>query len=151
MSVSHPPRRWYHKARSGLEGAKKPGEEDKVQQALERIHKNIDVLVLHQTTRHIGTGDHILEELSKLNVASPESKPLGQCLGLEPQMEPDALIGRTAERHQMQSWLSPINHPHCQRIVSIIGIIGIGKRQLSLTQVRDHGDDYSSILGKCHR
>jgi len=35
--------------------------EDQVQQALEKMHKNNDILVLHQTTRHVDTGDRILE------------------------------------------------------------------------------------------
>lgn len=45
--------------------------EDKVQRALEKIYGNNDILVLHQTTQHIDTGDRILEALSKLSVTSP--------------------------------------------------------------------------------
>ena len=56
-----------------LKALKSLAKEDKVQQALEKIHKNNDVLVLHQTTRHVDTGDRILEELSKLSVAPPAS------------------------------------------------------------------------------
>jgi hypothetical protein len=47
--------------------------EDKVQQALERIRKNNEVLVLYQTTRHVDTGERILDQLSKLTVASTAS------------------------------------------------------------------------------
>ena len=55
--------------------------EDKVRQALEQIHKSIEVLVLHQTTRHTDIGDHILEELSRLNVLlSASSKSFGVTL-----------------------------------------------------------------------
>ena len=36
--------------------------------ALEKIHKNTDILILHQTTRHVDTGDRILQALSKLSV-----------------------------------------------------------------------------------
>ena len=48
-------------------------EEDEVQQALEKIHKNNDVLVLYQKTRHVDTGDRVLDELSKLTVVSRAS------------------------------------------------------------------------------
>ena len=47
--------------------------EDKVRQALEMIHKNIDVLVLHQTTRHVNLSSQMVEELSKLHVESTTS------------------------------------------------------------------------------
>ena len=44
--------------------------EGKVQQAIEKIHKNNDILVLHQTTRHVDTGDLILAQLSELTMIS---------------------------------------------------------------------------------
>ena len=59
------------KLERALKALKSLAKEDKVQQALEKIYGNNDILVLHQTTRHVDTGDRILEELSKLNVAPP--------------------------------------------------------------------------------
>ncbi|KAK0516318.1 hypothetical protein JMJ35_000921 [Cladonia borealis] len=54
-----------------LKALKSLAKEDKVQRALEKIYGNNDILVLHQTTRHVDTGDRILEALSKLSVTPP--------------------------------------------------------------------------------
>ena len=54
-----------------LKAMKSLAKEDKVQRALEKIYGNNDILVLHQTTRHVDTGDRILEALSKLSVTPP--------------------------------------------------------------------------------
>ena len=84
------------KLERALKALKSLAKEDKVQQALEKIGKNNDLLVLHQTIWHVDTGDRILEELSKLNVAPPVSlMSFGVCLGQAPQIAADAFIGRT--------------------------------------------------------
>lgn len=51
-----------------LKVLKSLAKEDKVQRALEKIYRNNEILILHQTTRHIDTGDRILEALLKLNM-----------------------------------------------------------------------------------
>ena len=56
------------KLERALKALKSLAREDKVQQALERIYRNNDTLVLHQTTRHVDAGDRILETLSKLSI-----------------------------------------------------------------------------------
>lgn len=56
------------KLERALKALKSLAEEDKIQRALEKIYGNNDILVLHQTTRHVVTGDRILEALSKLSV-----------------------------------------------------------------------------------
>lgn len=125
-----------------VKALKSLAQEDKVRQALEKIHKNNDILVLHQTTRHVDTGDRILEELSKLSVAPPASSmSFGVCLGQAPQIAPDAFIGPTNELQQLQDLLSPKSHPNRQRIVCIVGMGGMGKTQLSLTHVRNCTDE----------
>jgi N-terminal domain on NACHT_NTPase and P-loop NTPases/NB-ARC domain len=135
------------KLERALKALKSLAKEDKVQQAVEKIHKDIDVLVLHQTTRNVDTSDRILEELSKLSAAPlVSSQSLGVCLGQAPTIPPDAFIGRTRELQQLQDWLLPASHPHRQYIVSIVGMGGMGKTQLSLAHVRDCGDDYSSVF-----
>lgn len=130
-----------------MKALKSLAKEEQVQQAFGKIHKNNDILILYQTTRHVGTGDRILEELSKLNVAPPAlSKSFGVCLGRAPQIAADDLTGRKNELQQLQDWPFPKNQPSRQRIVSIVGIGGIGKTQLSLAHVRECADDYSSIF-----
>ena len=59
------------KLERALKALKSLAKEDKVQRALEKIYGNNDILVLHQTTRHVDTGDCILEALSKLSVIPP--------------------------------------------------------------------------------
>ena len=135
------------KLERALKALKSLAKEDKVQQALEKIYKNNDILVLYQTTRHVDMGDRILEELSKLSVANPaSSKSFGVCLGQAPQIAADAFIGRTNELQQLHDWLSPKSQPDCQRIICIVGMGGMGKTQLSLAHVRDCANDYSSVF-----
>ena len=56
------------KLERALKALRSLAKEDKVQQALEKIYRNNEILVLHQTTWHVDTGDRILEALSKLSV-----------------------------------------------------------------------------------
>ncbi|KAL8822503.1 MAG: hypothetical protein Q9191_006762 [Dirinaria sp. TL-2023a] len=53
-----------------LKALKSLVKEDKVQKALEKISKNNEFLVLHQTTQHVDMGDRILKALPKLSVTS---------------------------------------------------------------------------------
>lgn len=135
------------KLERALKALKSLAKEDKIQVVLEKIRKNNDLLVLHQTTRHVDTGDRILEELLKLSVTpkvSPES--FGVCLGRAPQVAADAFIGRIMELQQLRDYLSPKSQPNSQRLISIVGMGGIGKTQLSLAHVRDCADHYSSVF-----
>ena len=59
------------KLERALKALKSLAKEDRLQRALEKIYGNNDILVLHQTTRHVDTGDRILEALSKLSVTPP--------------------------------------------------------------------------------
>ena len=52
------------KLERALKALKSLAKEDKIQRALEKIDRNNDTLVLHQTTRHVDTGDRILEALA---------------------------------------------------------------------------------------
>lgn len=61
-------------------------------------------------------------------------------------MEPDAFIGRTNELQQLQDWLSPTGHPSRQCIVSIVGMGGLGKTQLSLAYLREYVKNYLSVF-----
>ena len=58
------------KLERALKALKSLAKEDEIQQALEKIGKNIDILAFHQTTRHVDTGDLILAQLSELTMIS---------------------------------------------------------------------------------
>ena len=62
------------KLERAVKALKSLAKEDKVQRALEKIYANNEILILHQTTRHVDTGDRILEALSKLSV-TPQTVP----------------------------------------------------------------------------
>ena len=121
--------------------------EDQVQQASEKIHKNIEFLILDQTTRGSGAGYRILKTLSKSSVTPDvSSKSHGVYLSRAPQIADDAFVGRTKELQQLQEWLLPKGQPNRQRIVSIMGMGGVGKTQLSLAHVRECTGNYSSVF-----
>lgn len=135
------------KTERALKALKSLAKEDKICQAVDKIHNDIDFLVLHQTTQHVDTGDRILEELLKLNLAPPVvPQSFGVCLGQAPEIDPDAFIGRKSELQRLREILFPDTRPHRQCIVTISGMGGVGKTQLSLAHVRECAEEYSSVF-----
>lgn len=91
--------------------------EEKVRQASVKIHDDIDILILHQATRYLNTGDRVLAELSKLHPSPPNPfKSLGLYLGQAVQIQPDAFKGRNNELQLLRDWLLPANHIRCQSL-----------------------------------
>ena len=135
------------KIERAVKALKSLAKEDKVCQAVDKIHKDIDFLVLHQTTQHVDTGDRILEVLAKLTLAPPTAPySFGICIGQAPQIDSDAFIGRTSELQQLRDVLLPAKHPHRQCIVSVSGMGGVGKTQVSLAHVRECAEEYSTVF-----
>ena len=92
--------------------------EDKVQRALEKIYGNIEILVLHQTTRHVDTGDRILEALSKLSV-TPATLP-GPSSSIPFRRDPD-FVDRGAILDQLHQRLAlPASR------TALVGLGGVG-------------------------
>lgn len=73
-------------------------------------------------------------------------KSFGLCLGEAPQIEPDAFKGRQHELIQLRKWLTPGDGSPALRIVSIVGMGGIGKTQLSIAHARNCAKEYSSVF-----
>lgn len=74
----------------------------------------------------------------------PTRRTFGLCLGQAPQIEQDAFIGRAAELNQLQEWFS--SNGGLQRVVSISGMGGLGKTQLSLAYARKFSNRYRSLF-----
>lgn len=73
-------------------------------------------------------------------------KSFGLCLGQAPNIAPEAFKGRAKELLRIRNWLIPTNHPRRQCIVSVVGLGGVGKTQLSLAHVRECAEEYSSVF-----
>ena len=103
------------KLERALKALKSLAKEDKVQQALEKIYKNNEILVLHQTTWHVDTGDRILEALSKLNL-TPVTLP-DPSLSIPFRRDPD-FVARGAILDQI--------HQKCALPASRTALVGLG-------------------------
>lgn len=72
-------------------------------------------------------------------------KSFGVCLGDAPQISADAFKGRRDHLESLKNCLLPADRPG-RSIVSIVGVGGVGKTQLSLAYIRQYGHQYSSVF-----
>ena len=103
------------KLERALKALKSLAKEDKMQQALEKIYRNNEILVLHQTTWHIDAGDRILEALSELSII-PATLP-DPSLSIPFRRDPD-FIDRGAMLDQI--------HQKCALPASRTALVGLG-------------------------
>ena len=64
-------------------------------------------------------------------------------LGHAPQIDEDSFIGRDDELEQLRTWLAP--QPGRRNVVSLSGLGGMGKTQLSMRLIQRSGGEYSSV------
>ena len=121
--------------------------EEKINHTVEKIFKNIKVLILDQTTQHTELSNKILVALSNLSFKPPETEFVrGVCLNRAPQIPADAYVGRTHKLQQLRHALQTARLDHQRSLVVISGMGGMGKTQLSLAHVQDCANDYSSVF-----
>lgn len=132
---------------------------NKIEQASVNIQRTVPLLILHQTNLAVETGDitnqkatRIEQNLDKIAIhighgASLKQRNFGLCLGLThaPEIPQDAFIGRDSELRTLRDWLSPSSNSR-KEPVSVVGMGGLGKTQLSLAFARRHENEFSSIF-----
>lgn len=110
------------------------------QQRLQVIVKDNARAILGDVHYH-GSSPQFSQDIDRL-----KSFGFGLCLGHVPYIEPDAFKGRATELEQLQNWLLPAKDPQQQCIVSITGLGGMGKTQLSIAYARQCANFYSSVF-----
>jgi signal recognition particle GTPase len=65
-------------------------------------------------------------------------------LGRAPQIDEDDFVGRDSELEQLRTWLTPRSKR--QNVVTLCGLGGMGKTQLSIQFAKRFGETYSSVF-----
>jgi hypothetical protein len=121
----------------------------KVQESIDRLIRHLQILNLSQSMSSCDTVEKLSQQLMKSSSISSTTSPnysFGLNIGSAPQIHDGAFIGRRSELKHLQDWLSPQSTTPTQKIVSIIGMGGLGRTQLSVAFARQYGRDYSSVF-----
>lgn len=108
-------------------------------------HLYPNVSVDSYATVHLGDIHHH-EPSHDRNKTKDEIPAFGLCLGKAPQIEPEAFKGLTNELQQLRNCVLPLDHSPRRRIVSIVGMGGMGKTQFDLAHARECAHEYSSAF-----
>ena len=145
-----------HSSTSGIQRAfanlKALKSEQPWKKSAEKIRQNLAILTFYQHTAQSASIEEIRERITKDSIAGrknalTESRHrLGLVLGTAPTLDVDAFIGRKAEIDSLNTLLFSEGSTNVQRVISIVGIGGIGKTQLSIAYARKFADRFSSVF-----
>ena len=124
----------------------------KCQEAMRKLSSNVEILTLyHQTTLSHNIKD--VRNLLKQNLMNPnkgdtcmKAQTFGLVLRNAPILDSNSFVGRDTELAELHRCLSAQQKADAQCIVSLVGIGGVGKTQLSLAYARRYAHHFTSTF-----
>jgi hypothetical protein len=126
--------------------------EKRCKEAIEKIRQNLNILSFYQQAAHSDDIERIRKLIHQnlitksANDIRTMQQKMGLILGTAPALDSDYFVGREAELTNLDRYLSPRVNANAQRIISIAGIGGVDKTQLSLEYARKHAHQFTSIF-----